>query len=85
MELRAVAGEVEDPRIGIIVPKHSHTAVARNRVKRRLREIVRTEEPGAESTKTAAIVIFALPAAYEATFAELRAELRDLQARAKAQ
>jgi ribonuclease P protein component len=30
-------------RVGIIVPRHQHTAVDRNRVKRRLRELVRLE------------------------------------------
>ena len=29
-------------RVGIIVPRHKHTAVDRNRLKRRLRELART-------------------------------------------
>ena len=29
-------------RVGIVVPRHKHSAVDRNRLKRRLRELVRT-------------------------------------------
>jgi ribonuclease P protein component len=39
----AVTGVAEPRgRVGIVVPRHKHTAVDRNRVKRRLRELVRT-------------------------------------------
>ena len=31
------------PRVGIVVPRHQHSAVDRNRLKRRLRELVRLE------------------------------------------
>ena len=30
------------PRVGVIVPRHKHSAVDRNRLKRRLRELART-------------------------------------------
>ena len=53
-----------------MVPKHSHRAVERNRVKRRLRELLRVEflpYLGAVD-----LVIRAAPAAYDATFEQLR-------------
>lgn len=69
-------------RIGIIVPRHSHSAVARNRVKRRIREIVRVERIGLGAPRTLFTVLYALPAAYQATFEAMRAELLVLRARA---
>ena len=64
------------PRVGIIVPLHGHGAVERNRVKRRLREIVRMR--GSVSAPTGTMVVFALPAAYGASFEELGIELTEL-------
>jgi len=64
------------PRVGIIVPLHGHTAVERNRVKRRLREIVRTQ--GILSLPAGAMVVFALPSAYRSSFEELRVELTEM-------
>jgi len=29
------------PRLGVVVPRHGHSAVARNRLRRRVRELVR--------------------------------------------
>jgi ribonuclease P protein component len=34
---------VPHPRVGVIVPKHRHSIVDRNRVRRRLREVLRLE------------------------------------------
>jgi len=52
------------------VPRHSHSAVDRNRVKRRIREIVRLDMlpvlPNVD------LVVRALPSAYVAGIAELR-------------
>lgn len=63
-------------RVGIVVPKHAHTAVARNTVKRRIREIIRDvwplTRPGTE------ILVYALPAVYRASFARLCDEIRSL-------
>jgi len=60
-------------RAGIIVPRHGHTAVARNRLKRRLREIVRIKVMPllARDGMEADIVLRARPQAYEASFDEL--------------
>jgi ribonuclease P protein component len=61
------------PRMGLIVPKFQASAVARNRLRRRLKEIWRVEvqphQPGWD------LVIRARREAYRATFAQLRQEL----------
>ena len=62
------------PRVGIIVPKHRHTGVERNRLKRRLREIVR-QEILPMLTRPADIIVRAGPRAYTAPVVILRAEL----------
>jgi ribonuclease P protein component len=60
-------------RVGIIVPRHRQTAVRRNLLKRRLRELVRLQLLPA--LRTGAVVIRARPEAYEATFAELARQI----------
>jgi ribonuclease P protein component len=61
------------PRMGLIVPKLRSSAVARNRLRRRLREIWRRDlqpsQPGLD------LVIRTRPEAYAAPFATLRGEL----------
>ena len=42
LDVRVLASPLSHSRIGIIVPRHRHTAVERNRLKRRLRELART-------------------------------------------
>ena len=68
------------PRAGFVVSKAVGGAVVRNRVKRRLRHLVRaridTLPPGAM------LVVRALPAAAERSFAELGADLDGALARA---
>ena len=61
----------------MIVPKHRHRVVDRNRLKRRLREVARTEvlprlreAPGGVD-----VIVRARREAYAATYEELRAEL----------
>lgn len=67
------------PRAAIIVPRYQYTAVARNRLRRRLREILRrglmTGLPAID------LIVRAKRPAYEATFATLRAELSDAAGR----
>lgn len=65
------------PRLGVVVPKHKRTIVQRNRVKRRLREIGRTEVlPRLRNSGAALDVLLrARPEAYGAEFAELRDDL----------
>lgn len=43
LELRSLPSPRPHPRVGLIVPKHGHPAVARNQLKRRLREIIRCQ------------------------------------------
>lgn len=55
------------------MPRYRHTAVERNRVKRRLREIVRVDLLPA--VRGLELVIRARPEAYDASHAQLRADL----------
>jgi ribonuclease P protein component len=61
------------PRMGLIVPRFSRSAVARNRLRRRLKEIWRREiqsvQPGWD------LIVRARREAYDAPFQALRAEL----------
>lgn len=60
-------------RTGIVVPRFGETAVARNRLRRRLREILRRDL--LRGLPAVDVVIRAKPGAYAARFAELRADL----------
>jgi ribonuclease P protein component len=60
-------------RIGLIVAKHQSSAVARNRLRRRLREVWRREiRAGLPAWD---VIVRARRDAYRATFAQLRSEL----------
>ena len=61
------------PRMGLIVPKFQSSAVARNRLRRRLREIWRREMQPHQPAWD--LVIRARREAYGAAFAALRAAL----------
>jgi ribonuclease P protein component len=63
------------PRTAIIVPRYQFTAVARNRLRRRLREILRRD--ALTSLPPVDLVVRAKRAAYAAPFAALRADLTD--------
>lgn len=60
--------------MGVIVPRYSHSAVERNLVKRRLRELIRTEL--LPSMAALDVVVRAAPSAYGADYDTLRATLR---------
>jgi ribonuclease P protein component len=63
-------------RVGIIVPRHRRSAVDRNRLKRRLRELTRAEWPALFDGRAALdVALYALPAAYAADFATLREDV----------
>ena len=68
------------PRLGVVVPKHKHTIVERNLVRRRLREIGRSVVLPALRNSGAAldVMVRARPEAYRASFAQLRDELTTL-------
>jgi ribonuclease P protein component len=60
-------------RLAVIVPRHTHTAVRRNRLRRRLREIGRRHVlPGLAGPTD--VAVRARPGAYGAGFETLRAE-----------
>ncbi len=61
------------PRLGLIVPKYRHTAVDRNRLRRRLRELWRREL--AHRGPPRLVVFRARRESYQATFAGLRDDL----------
>lgn len=65
-------------RAVVVVPRFRRTAVERNRVKRRLRELVRLHLLEAPELRGGAFVIKARPGAYGRTFAELREELLEV-------
>ena len=61
------------PRLGLIVPRYQFTAVARNRLRRRLKELWRRElRPGLPPVD---LVVRARRESYRADFATLRSEL----------
>jgi ribonuclease P protein component len=78
-EVRALPTMLEHARIAIVVPRFNRTAAARNRVKRRLRELARREL--LPSLKPVDVVIRATPSSYRATFDTLRTSMRDLAQR----
>jgi ribonuclease P protein component len=65
------------PRIGVVVPRVKQPVVARNRLKRRLREVLRTEVlPRLQEAELwRDVLVRVRPEAYRAAFRDLRAEL----------
>ncbi len=59
--------------MGIVVPRHSHTAIARNQLKRRLRDLVRIYLLDADVKLD--VIVLANRDAYLKTFEELRSEI----------
>ena len=73
LEVRILASPLCHPRVGFVVPRYNHSAVDRNRLKRRLREIVRTSILA--SLPAVDVVIKTRPSAYNAQFSTLFVEL----------
>ncbi|HEX6309248.1 MAG TPA: ribonuclease P protein component [Longimicrobiales bacterium] len=71
------ASPVPHPRVGVVVPRHRHTIVERNRVKRRLREVLRREVLPrlAACNANADVLVRARQGAYDVSYAALREEL----------
>lgn len=65
------------PRVGVVVPKHRRTAVERNRLKRRLREVLRADVLPRlrQLNESSDVIVRARKEAYLATFSQLRDEL----------
>ena len=64
--------------MGIIVPRFQSSAVARNRLRRRLREILRRDVLPLPQLPSIDLVIRAKKVTYAAPFAALRAELTEV-------
>ena len=74
-----VAPTVAGGRVGIIVPKHKHSSVERNRLKRRLRELARTLLlPGLPPVD---LVVRTFPESYDASFDTLEREVQRVRER----
>ena len=76
LDVRATASLQAFPRVGFVVPKYKRTGVERNRVKRRLREIVRLHmlrllQPHAPLD----VVVRVFPSAYDRDLAALHTEM----------
>jgi len=76
LELRIAASSLSCARVGFIVPKHGQNSVARNRLKRRLREIVRVTMLPTLGLHD--VVIRTLPAAYRQSWEALGEEVAAL-------
>jgi ribonuclease P protein component len=70
----------ESFRAGFVTPKHIGSAVVRNRVRRRLRDIVRTAQPRLRAGVW--LVVVARPYAARATHAQMKDEWLHLAERA---
>ena len=75
VEIRAIDSLLSHARAAVVVGKHGHTVVERNRLRRRLRELTRQK---LIPELKADMVIRALPGAYTATFDQLRVQIERL-------
>ncbi|HVF40172.1 MAG TPA: ribonuclease P protein component, partial [Gemmatimonadaceae bacterium] len=73
LDVRATDSLLSHARVAVIVGKHGHTIVERNQLRRRLRELARTQiiPIGIQMD----VVIRSVPSAYDATFDQLSREI----------
>ena len=82
LDVRVTASPSLCARVGIIVPKFGHIIVERNRLRRRIREIVRVRMlPVLAQSPPTDVLVRALPRAYSATFEVLEREIEKIVAR----
>jgi ribonuclease P protein component len=82
LDVRVLASPLAFPRVGIVVPRHQHSAVDRNRLKRRLRELVRVELlPSLRARTPLDVAIRARRDAYTAGLDVLAADVQSIQTR----
>jgi ribonuclease P protein component len=81
LDVRATASPLSFARSGLVVPKHGKSSVERNKLKRRLRELVRTSILASSEIHGIDLVIRALPAAYSATFEDLEQQVAEIARR----
>ena len=79
LELRVAASPLSYARVGFIIPKHGQSCVARNRLKRRLRELVRVAVLPTLAPQD--LVIRTLPGAYAQSFDALRQDVATVTGR----
>ena len=73
LDIRAIASPLGYPRVGIVVPRYSGSAVDRNRLKRRLRELVRIRL--LSMLPSVDVVIRARPETYTVSFGVLETDI----------
>ena len=78
LDVYSLPREGRPPRIGVVVPRHGRTIVERNRLERRLREVLRTGWLPDERVRPAPrdLLVRARDTAYERSFDDLRSELQ---------
>jgi ribonuclease P protein component len=76
LDVRISDSLLSHSRVAVVVGKEGHTIVERNRVRRRLREIVRTRF--IPQVRPVDCVIRAFESAYDASFAELQQEVEKI-------
>lgn len=82
LDVRALASPLAHSRVGVVVPRHRNSAVDRNRLKRRIRELVRIELlPVLTDRPSTDIAIRARRESYAAEFAALRDDIVSVAAR----
>jgi ribonuclease P protein component len=85
LDVRLAASPLRHSRLGFIVPKYGHSAVLRNRLKRRLREHARRQLLGPlqalEPAAAGDIVLRAKPEAYGASLDALHSDVATLGSR----
>ena len=82
LDVRVTASPSSCARVGIIVPKYGHIIVERNRLRRRVRELVRVRMlPALLAVPPMDVLIRALPRAYLASFDVLEREIDGIVAR----
>lgn len=73
LDVRALASLLGVARVGFVIPKYKHSGVDRNRLKRRLRELIRLDV--LPELAPMDLVFKVLPGAYARNFETLRAEV----------
>ena len=73
LDVRAIASPLAHPRVGIVVPKRGRTTTDRNRLKRRLRELIRLAV--LPDLAPVDVVVYARMEAYDASFRALSENL----------
>lgn len=82
LDVRVTVSPSSCARVGIIVPKYGHIVVERNKLRRRVREIVRIRLlPTLRLAPPTDVLVRALPRAYSASFELLEQEINGIVAR----